>query len=72
VFSRDVTEQKRPELRSRQNGRKLTESQRFANPGTTAMDVTEGTKIEKALKRSQEYLRLTIDTNSNLRLVQPA
>ena len=62
VFSRDVTEQKRLELRSRQNGRKLTESQRFANPGTTAMDVTEGTKIEEALKRSQEYLRLTIDT----------
>ena len=31
VFSRDVTEQKRLELRSRQNGRKLTESQRFAN-----------------------------------------
>jgi len=26
------------------------------------MDVTEGTKIEEALKRSQEYLRLTIDT----------
>ena len=62
VFSRDVTEQKRLELRSRQNGRKLTESQRFAKPGTTAMDVTEGTKIEEALKRSQEYLRLTIDT----------
>src|ERR1700737_1880132 len=62
VFSRDVTEQKRLELRSRQNGRKLTESQRFSNPGTTAMDVTEGTKIEEALKRSQEYLRLTIDT----------
>jgi PAS domain S-box-containing protein len=62
VFSRDVTEQKRLELRSRQNGRKLTESQRFSNPGTTAMDVTEGTKLEEALKRSQEYLRLTIDT----------
>src|ERR1700751_3967184 len=62
VFSRDVTEQKRLELRSRQNGRNLTESQRFANPGSTAMDVTEGTKIEEALKRSQEYLRLTIDT----------
>ena len=61
VFSRDVTEQKRLELRSRQNGRKLTESQRFANPGTTAMDVTEGTKIEEALKRSQDT-RLTIDT----------
>src|SRR6202162_258082 len=62
VFSRNVTEQKRLELRSRQNGRKLTESQRFANPGSTAMDVAEGTKIEEALKRSQEYLRLTIDT----------
>src|SRR5260370_900347 len=62
VFSRDVTEQKRLELRSRQNGRNLTESQRFANPGSTAMDVTEGTKIEEALRRSQEYLRLTIDT----------
>ena len=62
VFSRDVTEQKRLELRSRQNGRNLTESQRFANPGSTAMDVTEGTKIEEAFKRSQEYLRLTSDT----------
>src|SRR6201987_3252854 len=62
VFSRDVTEQKRLELRSRQNGRKLTENQRFANPGSTAMDVTEGTKVEEALRRSQEYLRLTIDT----------
>src|ERR1700726_210948 len=62
VFSRDVAEQKGLELRSRQNGRNLTESQRFANPGSTAMDVTEGTKIEEALKRSQEYLRLTIDT----------
>jgi hypothetical protein len=51
AFSRDVTEQKRLELRSRQNGRNLTESQRFANPGSTAMDVTEGTKIEEALKR---------------------
>src|ERR1700719_1275736 len=62
VFSRDVTEQKRLELRLRQNGRKLTESQRFTNADSTALDVTEGTKIEEALKRSQEYLRLTIDT----------
>jgi PAS domain S-box-containing protein len=62
VFSRDVTEQKRLELRSRQNGRNLTESQRFTNADSTALDVTEGTKIEEALKRSQEYLRLTIDT----------
>src|SRR6202795_226621 len=62
VFSRQVTEQKGLEPRSRQNDRMLTESQRFANPGSTAMDVTEGTKIEEALKRSQEYLRLTIDT----------
>ena len=62
VFSRDVTEQKRLELRSPQNGRKLTESQRFTKPASTAMDITEGTKIEEALKRSQEYLRLTIDT----------
>jgi PAS domain S-box-containing protein len=62
VFSRDVTEQKRLELRSRQNRRFLTESQRFANPGSTAMDVTKGTKVEEALRRSQEYLRLTIDT----------
>jgi PAS domain S-box-containing protein len=62
VFSRDLTEQKRLELRSRQNRRNLTESQRFANPGSTAMDVTKGTKVEEALRRSQEYLRLTIDT----------
>src|ERR1700720_3535614 len=62
VFSREVTEQKGLELRSRQNGRNLTESQRFTNADSTALDVTEGTKIEEALKRSQEYLRLTIDT----------
>jgi PAS domain S-box-containing protein len=62
VFSRDVTEQKRLELRSRQNERKLTQSQQFTNAGSTAQEVTEGTKIEEALKRSQEYLRLTIDT----------
>src|ERR1700737_3347785 len=62
VFSRDVTEQKRLELRSRQNGRNLTESQRFTNADSTALDVTEGTKMEEALKRSREYLRLTIDT----------
>jgi PAS domain S-box-containing protein len=62
VFSRDVTEQKRLELRSRQNEGNLTESQRFTNPGSTGMDVTERTKVEEALRRSQEYLRLTIDT----------
>src|SRR5271166_2320071 len=53
VFSRDVTEQKRLELRSRQNERKWTESQQFTNAGSTALDVTEGTQIEEALKRSQ-------------------
>jgi PAS domain S-box-containing protein len=62
VFSREATEQKHLEMRSRQNGRNLTESQRFANPRSTALDVTEGTRIEEALRRSQEYLRLTIDT----------
>jgi PAS domain S-box-containing protein len=62
VFSRDVTEQKRLELRSRQNERKLTQSQQFTNASSAAQEVTEGTKIEEALKRSQEYLRLTIDT----------
>ena len=62
VFSRDVTEQKRLEPRSRQNERKLTESQQFTNAGSTGLDVTEGTRIEEALRRSEEYLRLTIDT----------
>src|ERR1700732_3044853 len=62
VFSREVTEQKRLELRSRQNGRNLTESQRFTNADSTALDVTEGTRIEEALRHSEEYLRLTIDT----------
>jgi PAS domain S-box-containing protein len=62
VFSREVTEQKRFELWSRQNGSDLTESRRFANPGSTATDVAELTRIEEALRRSQEYLRLTIDT----------
>jgi PAS domain S-box-containing protein len=58
VFSRDVTEQKRLELRSRQS----TESQRLANVGSTALDVTERARIGEALRRSEEYLRVTIDT----------
>jgi PAS domain S-box-containing protein len=62
VFSRDVTEQKRLELRSRQNEKDLTESRRFTNADSTVLDVTEGTRIEEALRRSEEYLRLTIDT----------
>src|SRR5712675_1657711 len=62
VFSRVVTEQKRLEPRSRQNEKDLTESQRFTNAGSTAQNVTEGTRIEEALRRSEEYLRLTIDT----------
>jgi PAS domain S-box-containing protein len=62
VFSRDVTEQNRLGLQSRENERKLTESQQFTNAGSTAQEVAEGTKIEEALKRSQKYLRLTIDT----------
>src|ERR1700734_3277512 len=62
MFSRDVTEQKRFELRSRQNEKDLTESQQFTNADSTALDVTEGTRIEEALRRSEEYLRLTIDT----------
>jgi PAS domain S-box-containing protein len=62
VFSRDVTEQKRFELRSRQDERNLTERQQFSNAGNRPADVTERTKVEEALRRSQEYLRLTIDT----------
>jgi PAS domain S-box-containing protein len=62
VFSRDVTEQKRFDLRSRQNEEDLTESWRFTNADSTALDVTEGTRIEEALRHSEEYLRLTIDT----------
>ena len=55
VFSRDVTQQKALELRSRQNERNLTATR-------TAIDATEGTKIEEATERNQEYVRLTIDT----------
>jgi PAS domain S-box-containing protein len=62
VFSRDVTEQKGFELRSRQNEEDLTESRRFTNADSTALDVTEETRIEEALRRREEYLRLTIDT----------
>src|SRR5258708_26640795 len=62
VFSREVTEQKRLELRSSQNDRMVNESQQFTNADSTALDVTEGTRIEEALRRSEEYLRLTIDT----------
>src|SRR5271165_3423883 len=59
VFSREVTEQKGLEPRSH---RMLTESQQFTNAGSTAQDVKEGTIIEEALRRSEQYLRLTIDT----------
>src|ERR1700720_3182164 len=62
VFSREVTEQKGLEPRSRQNDRMLTESQQFTNADSTALDVTEGTRIEEVLRRSEKYLRLTIDT----------
>jgi signal transduction histidine kinase len=62
VFSREITEQKGLEPRSGQNDRMLTESQQFTNADRTALDVTEGTRIEEALRRSEEYLRLTIDT----------
>jgi PAS domain S-box-containing protein len=62
VFSRDVTEQRRFELRSRQNEKDLTESRWFTNAGSRAKDLTEGTRIKEALRRSEEYLRLTIDT----------
>src|SRR6201987_4616593 len=62
VFSRDVSEQNRLELQGRENERKLTESQQFTNASSTAQEVAEGTKIEEALKRSQQYLRLTNDT----------
>ena len=62
VFSREVTEQKGLKPRARRNDRMLTESQRFTNADSTALDVREGTRIEEALRRSEEYLRLTIDT----------
>src|ERR1700738_4875724 len=62
VFSREVTEQKGLEPRSRQNDRMASESQQFTNAESTALDVTEGTRIEEAWRRSEEYLRLTIDT----------
>jgi PAS domain S-box-containing protein len=62
VFSREVTEQKSPEPGSRQNDRMLAESQQFTNAYSTALDVTEGARIEEALRRSEEYRRLTIDT----------
>jgi PAS domain S-box-containing protein len=62
VLSRETTEQERLELRLGQNGRNLTVSQRFANPGSIALAAAEATRIEEALRRSEEYLRLTIDT----------
>src|SRR5260370_17718474 len=40
----------------------LNESQQFTNAESTALYVTDGTRIEEALRRSEEYLRLTIDT----------
>jgi PAS domain S-box-containing protein len=62
VFSREVTDQKGLEPRSRWNDGKLTESQRYADAGSPALDLTERTRIEEALRRSEECLRLTIDT----------
>src|SRR5580700_10411789 len=62
VFSREVTEQKALEPRPRQNDRSSTERQQFTNANSTALDVREGKRIEEALRRSEEYLRLTIDT----------
>ena len=47
--------------RSRQNGKNLTESQRFTNADSTALDVTEGTEMEERLKRTRGS-RITIDT----------
>ena len=66
VFSRDVAEQKRREPWSRHNERQLAERERFTNAGSAAPDVAEQTKIEEALRRSEEYLRLTIDTIPSL------
>jgi NAD(P)-dependent dehydrogenase (short-subunit alcohol dehydrogenase family) len=57
--SKRQNEGREPE--SRQNERKSTDSQQFANAGSTALDVTERTRIEEVLRRSEEYLRLTID-----------
>jgi PAS domain S-box-containing protein len=62
VFSRDVAEQKRLEPWSRHNERQLTERERFAKAGGAAPDVTARTIIDEASRRSEEYLRLTIDT----------
>jgi len=62
AFSRVVSEQKGPEPRSRQTDRIFTESQQFTNADSTAMDLGEGTRFDEALRRSEEYLRLTIDT----------
>ncbi|HYY30437.1 MAG TPA: PAS domain S-box protein, partial [Chthoniobacterales bacterium] len=62
AFSRDVADQKSLQPRWRQNTRKLTDSQRFKKTGSTPLDVTERTGIEKALRQREEYLRLTIDT----------
>src|SRR5258708_5234020 len=42
--------------------RDFTESRWFTNAGSRAKDLTEGTRIKEALRRSEEYLRLTIDT----------
>src|SRR5258708_14223256 len=49
VFSREVTEQKRLELRPSQHDAMFTESQPFTNPGSTALDATAGPRITHTL-----------------------
>ena len=62
AFSREVTPPKGLERRSSQNEGNLTESPRVADCRGAAKDLTEATKIEEAFRRSQAYLRLTVDT----------
>ncbi|HEX3444612.1 MAG TPA: PAS domain S-box protein, partial [Chthoniobacterales bacterium] len=62
VSSRELTAQKRIERRLHQNESIVVERQRFADTRSTETDTTDRTRVEEALRRSEEYLRLIIDT----------
>ena len=62
VFSRVAVGDNRLEVQLRRTETGLTESQRSTSAGSIAADGTERTKVAQAVRRNEEYLRLTLDT----------